>query len=170
MDSKIDLRASAKEIRKNLDIDKISSEAVLKIRELSVYKNARNVLIFYPMKYEINVLELLNDDKNFYLPRVCGNLLSVCPFKSGDKLIKSDFNVCEPYSNAIPPETLDLIIVPALMADSENYRLGYGGGFYDRFLAEYHQIPTVLPIAKELCIEDLPHENFDVKIDKIIII
>ena len=56
------------------------------------------------------------------------------------------------------------------MADENNYRLGYGGGFYDRFLAEYFEIPTVLPIAKELCIEDLPHENFDVKIDEMIII
>lgn len=170
MDSKIDLRNIAKEIRKTLDIDVISCEAAAKIRELEVYKNARNVLIFYPMKYEINVLELLNDDKNFYLPRVCDKLLSVCPFKKGDKLIKSDFNVCEPCSNAIPPETLDLIIVPALMADKNNYRLGYGGGFYDRFLAEYPEIPTILPIAKKLCIEDLPHENFDVKIDEIIII
>ena len=170
MDSKIDLRASAKEIRKSLDIERISNHAVLKIREHSVYKNARNVLIFYPRKYEINLLALLNDDKNFYLPRVCGDFLSVCPFRPGDKLIKSDFNVCEPCSNAIPPETLDLIIVPALMADENNYRLGYGGGFYDRFLAEYFEIPTVLPIAKELCIEDLPHENFDVKIDEMIII
>jgi len=168
MDSKIDLRIIAKEIRKNLDIERVSNQAVSKIRELEVYKNARNVLIFYPMKYEINVLELLNDDKNFYLPRVCGNLLSVCPFKSGDKLIKSDLNVCEPCSNAISPETLDLIIVPALMADDNNYRLGYGGGVYDRFLAEYREIATVLPIAKELCIKNLPYESLDIQIGTVI--
>ena len=120
------------------------------------------------MKFEINLLELMVDDKNFYLPKVCGDDLKICSFKIGDELIKSEFNVCEPCSNPIDPQSLDLIIVPALMADKNNYRLGYGGGFYDRFLANYNNIPTILPIAKELLIDNLPHEKFDIKVDYII--
>ena len=66
MDSKIDLRIRAKSIRKNLDMQSISASAAAKIRQLDFYKSAENILIFYPMKNEINLLELLNDDKNFY--------------------------------------------------------------------------------------------------------
>lgn len=165
MDNKTSLRLKAKNIRKNLDISAISASIVAKIRLCEEYKCAKNVLLFYPMKYEINLLDLLNDDKNFYLPRVCDEKLLICPFKSGDKLEKSCFQVCEPCSNPINPKLLDLIFVPALTADKDGYRLGYGGGFYDRFLSEYSDIKTIVPIAKELFVDELPHENFDIPIN-----
>ena len=60
MDSKTDLRIKAKRIRKILDIDTLSLSAVSKIRENYVYKQSQNVLLFYPLKYEINLLDLLN--------------------------------------------------------------------------------------------------------------
>ncbi len=169
MDNKTDLRIRAKSIRKTLDIGILSKNAISKIRQTSTYKSAKNVLIYYPMKFEINILELLNDDKNFYLPKVCDNDLEICPFAIGDVLEKSDFNVFEPCSNSVNADILDLIIVPGLMADSKNYRLGYGGGFYDRFLSKYSQIPTILPIAKELLTDELPVEEFDIRINSIIV-
>lgn len=173
MDSKSDLRIYAKELRKTLDIKNISKSIVEKIRVHKCYKPAKNVMIFYPMKYEINLLDLLNDDKNFYLPKVNpspqpspargeGENMVVCPFNNN--LIKSNFGVMEPTSAPINPDILDLIFVPALLVDSEGYRLGYGGGFYDRFLAQHKNIKTIVPIAKELLVEKLPHEKFDIKI------
>ncbi len=168
MDSKSDLRKKAKCIRKSLPIAEKSEVAVTKIRENSFYKSAKNVLIYYPLRFELNLLSLLDDNKNFYLPRICGENLQICPFKKGDKLITSSFNVCEPCSNPIEASNLDLIVVPALMADKLGFRLGYGGGFYDRFLVENPAIKTILPIAKELIVEELPHEEFDIKIDEII--
>ena len=170
MDSKIDLRIKAKSIRKDLDISKRSSLAVFKIRDVEVYKSAKNVLIFYPMRYEIDLLALLDDDKNFYLPKVSGQKLFICPFNKGDKLEKSYFNVNEPCTSPVDPNVLDLIIVPALMVDKKGFRLGYGGGFYDRFLGENSFIKTIAPIPKELFVEKLPVENFDKKIDVVITI
>lgn len=169
MDSKIDLRIKAKSIRKYLNISKISSLAVSKIRDVDIYKEARNVLISYPMRYEIDLLALLDDDKKFYLPKVCGQKLFICPFKKGDKLEKSAcFNVKEPCTNPVDANILDLIIVPALMVDKSGNRLGYGGGFYDRFLEEYHSIRTLVVIPKDLFVEELPIEKFDRKIDIVI--
>lgn len=170
MDSKIDLRIRAKSIRKNLDMQSISASAAAKIRQLDFYKSAENILIFYPMKNEINLLELLNDDKNFYLPKVCGNKLFVCPFQNGDKLEKSCFNTDEPCTNPVSSDILDLVFLPALMADCEGYRLGYGGGFYDRFLSENPSVFSVLPIPKELHVEKLPREDFDIKADTVIMV
>ena len=69
MDKK-ELRIKAKEIRKTLDVKDISKNICKNIRNLEVYKSSKNVMIFYPMKYEISLLELLNDGKNFYLPKV----------------------------------------------------------------------------------------------------
>ncbi len=166
---KDELRNFAKKTRKQLDIKAKSEILIEKIRRQEVYQKSKNVMLYYPMRYELNLLSLLKDDKNFYLPRVCGENLMICPFKSGDELKKSDFNVCEPCTEPINPKKLDLVIVPALMADTEGYRLGYGGGFYDRFLEKYSSIKTILPIAKELYVEKLPHNIYDKKVDEIIV-
>lgn len=168
MDSKSDLRKKAKCMRKSLSIAEKSTIAIEKIRGNTLYIPAKNVLIYYPLRYELNLLALLDDEKNFYLPRVCGENLQICPFKKGDKLVASSFNICEPCSNSINPRNLDLVVVPALMADKSGFRLGYGGGFYDRFLVKNNTVKTILPIAKELIVEELPHEEFDIKIDEII--
>ena len=168
MDNKTDLRVHAKIIRKGLDIPSVSSSILNMIRENKTYQNAQNVMIFYPMKYEINLLPLLEDDKNFYLPKVYDEDILVCPFKFGDVLVTSHFKVQEPCSNPVNPEILDLIFVPALMADKDGFRLGYGGGFYDRFLAKYKGIKTILPISSALLVEKLPRESFDRKADIVI--
>lgn len=168
MDNKTDLRVRAKSIRKTLDIARLSDNALNQIRQIKLYQNAQNVLIFHPMQYEISVLGLLKDTKNFYLPKVCGNELLVCPYS--DKLEKSEFNVCEPCSNPVNADIIELAIVPALMADKDGYRLGYGGGFYDRFLSANPHIKTIVPIAKELYVEKLPRDEFDVKIDYAVIV
>ena len=189
---KADFRINAKNIRKSLDIKTISHKICEKIRNHNIYKSSQNVMIFYPMKYEIDLLELLQDNKNFYLPKVssitlarniisagegagvselanctpAGEEILVCPYSKNLK--KSDLNIYEPCTEPVNPEILDLIFVPALMVDEENYRLGYGGGFYDRFLAKYPDIITITPIAKELIVDKLPHDEFDKRIDEII--
>lgn len=167
MDNKTDLRIWAKSIRKTLMISDISAIITYKIRQNPLYKNSKNVLIFYPMKYEINLLTLLDDDKNFYLPKVDGENILVCSFRKGDLLKVSNFNIEEPCSRPIRADILDLVIVPALAADKKGFRLGYGGGFYDRFLAK-HKVKSIVPIAKELMVDKLPVEVFDVQVDCVI--
>ena len=162
------LRKHAKEVRKNLFSEKANSIAIRSVQASELYKNSENILIFHPLKYEFNFLTLLNDPKNFFLPRVCDENLLICPFKKGDKLEKSNLNICEPCTNPILPANIDLAIVPALMGDKNGYRLGYGGGFYDRLLSEFPNIKTVTVVFKELFVENLPHNEFDIKIDKII--
>ena len=191
--NKQELRNKAKDIRKALNIEKISHDICTKIRKMDIYKSAQNVMIFYPMKYEISLLELLEDEKNFYLPKIfnptgchskakfneilrCAQNdvlveeshknLFVCPYSKNLK--KSELGIYEPCSNPVNPEILDLIFVPALMVDEDNYRLGYGGGFYDRFLAQYNNIKTIVPIAKELIIEKLPQDKWDIRTNYII--
>lgn len=167
--NKADLRIKAKNIRKILDVKLISKIACEKISNLKEFQQAKNVMIFYPLEFEINLLSLISEDKNFYLPRINGENLEVCPYQKGDTLNLSKFKTQEPLTKAISPNTLDLIIVPALMVDKNNYRLGYGKGFYDRLISQT-SAKTVLLIAKELLVENLPTEPHDKKIDIVILI
>lgn len=167
MQNKTDFRAKAKIIRKELEFETISKKLCKKILQLEEFQKASNVLLFHPLKYEVNTLSLISEDKNFYLPRVNGNDLEICLYKNGDKLCTSCFNVLEPITKGVCGEILDIIILPALMADKHNYRLGYGKGFYDRFISKTNAI-TILPIPKELIVEKLPTEPHDKKVDIII--
>ena len=168
MEDKNNLRIHAKNLRKTLKIDTISEKMVNLIRENYVYKNSQNVMLFYPTEHEIDLRELLKDSKNFYLPRVSGKDLEVCLYKYGDELIKSNMGIYEPTCNSIKPEILDLVIVPALMCDKNGCRLGYGGGFYDRFLVKIPHVKTLVVIPKELLTDKLPSQEHDIKIDNII--
>lgn len=167
MDKKTDLRLRLIELRKSLDMQKCSAALVDVVRKNINYKNAKNVMIFFPTKYEVNLTELFCDDKNFYLPRVAGRELEVCPYKSGDKLKKSDFGILEPVCEAVDKNILDLVIVPALCVDKHGHRLGYGGGYYDRFLVGLN-VKTLCAVPKELFVDSVPYENYDIAIAEII--
>lgn len=169
MQEKEELRIKAKMIRNSLDITTISECIVKNLLNLKVYQNAQNVMIFYPLKHEINLLQLLENKKNFYLPKVKGERLLVCPYKNWDELVVSEFKTKEPTTEAVNPDILDIVFVPALMVDKNFNRLGYGGGFYDRFLSKNALNATkIVAIASELIIGNLPSESFDIKTDIVV--
>jgi 5-formyltetrahydrofolate cyclo-ligase len=162
------IRTWAKERRKELDIDKLSYTLILNLKKSIEYQNAKNIMIFYPKKNEINLLELLNDNsKNFYLPKVNKENMVCCPYTKTDSLEESVFKTMEPITDAVSEKILDLIIVPALAVDKKNYRLGYGGGYYDRFLKKTYA-KTIVCIPAELIVETIHPDAFDVPIDKVI--
>ena len=108
-----------------------------------------------------DVIELLNDNKQFYLPRVKGENLEVCPYKYGENLLKSSFKVLEPISEAVDKNVLDLVFVPALCVDNKCNRLGYGKGFYDRFLDGFEGV-SIIPIPQSLIFSDICADRHDV--------
>lgn len=167
MDNKTDFRTKAKIIRKELDINKISMIICEKIKLTEYYKNAKHILVFYPLKYEVNLLPLINDSKQFYLPRINGDILEICPYKINDKLTNNEYNIKEPNTQPIKTNLLDLIILPALAADKNNNRLGYGKGFYDKLLSKT-DAKTILPIPKALVFDKIPTEKYDQKVNLVI--
>lgn len=166
---KAELRKEAKQIRSSLEMKKISEKIINNIRPTEIYQVAQNIMIFYPLKDEINLLPLLKDDKKFYLPKVRGEELIVCPYKEGDKLAVSEFNTQEPLTEAVSPDILDIIFVPALMVDKAFHRLGYGRGFYDRFLSRIDlRAIKIVPIPSLLIKDEIPFDEFDAQFDIIL--
>lgn len=170
MTNKQRLRKWAKEERKKFDVDLLSQKLIEKLQNTEEYISAKNVMIYYPMKDEINLLSLLEDDsKTFYLPKIDGKNILCCPYKLGDNLCESCFKTKEPLTKSVQKELIDLVIVPALAVDKNSYRLGYGGGFYDRFLDGVN-ILKITCVSRNLLVETVYPEAHDIKIDKIIIV
>ncbi len=175
MYDKKNLRNKNREIRARLseagEILCISKSIVEKIKNEECFLNAKHVLIFYPKCDEINLLELLDfSEKKFYLPRCNGNKLEICPYCNGDELCENNYGIFEPLCMPIEDlSNLDVVFIPALGADLEGNRIGYGGGFYDRFFAQNNLCAKkVVVLPADLICEKINCEEHDIRYDKLI--
>jgi 5-formyltetrahydrofolate cyclo-ligase len=140
-------------------------------------ESADEILLYYPITDEINLLGLLGPfgRKRFYLPRITesGHLI-FCQYRQGDPLRNNAYMIPEPATTPRlykPEKSKTVILVPSLMVDLYGYRLGYGKGFYDRFFAEIPRglpIIRIAPIAEALLTEALPIDPWDQRVDRII--
>lgn len=165
------LRQYAKALRKDLPIKDYSKTISEKLKSSIFYKEAKNILIYSSFSYEIETNDILEDkEKNFYLPRVNKSQLDICPFEGMDKCKKNSYGISEPTS--MPLEDLskiELAIIPALSADKRGYRLGWGGGYYDRLLPKLNkECKKIIIIPEELVFNSIPNENYDIRCDIII--
>lgn len=118
-----------------------------------------------PSTKELNAA-LLKNGKALYLPRISGKELEWVKWSGADTdLSPSKFSkkINEPVGPAISElSIIELVIVPALRIDRSGYRLGQGGGFYDRALANMQAWTIGLIHPDEISSEDLPREDFDI--------
>jgi 5-formyltetrahydrofolate cyclo-ligase len=113
------------------------------VLQLPCFERARTVIGYMSILNEVDPAPILRtareQGKTIGLPRVdmTNQQLTIHHWSQGDALEKSPFGVMEPYACApeIKPSEIDLVLVPALAIDPRGYRIGYGKGFYDRFLA-----------------------------------
>lgn len=173
MQTKGELRNQAKNIRNQLDMNDISAKIINNFCASSYYKNAKSIALYYPTGSEPDLTPLFEDkSKAFFLPKISENenAMSFFKYEKGiSKLQKNKYGIFEPDGKTTSTTEFDLIILPALMADKAGYRLGYGGGYYDRYLQENDINATrVVLLPDKLMTDILPKEDFDVLADLII--
>jgi len=131
-------------------------------------------MLFYPIGSELNVLNIINapenKNRNFYLPVCKGEKIAPCPYKTGDELILNKYKILEPKTEALQDiSILDIVITPAICADKSFQRLGYGGGYYDRFFADKNlTAQKIVIIPDEMLVENIPCDEFDIKCDMVV--
>ncbi len=165
------LRNNAKIIRNNIEIEICSVQITKYILNWDLYKTSHNVMLFYPVGTEILLLELIKEtNKNFYFPVVEGDLMYPVLYDPQKGFKTGRYNIMEPIGDKLCDYSiLDLIFVPALAVDTAGFRLGYGKGYYDRFLEEISlKCTTVVPISSKLIFDKLPREDHDRSVDYIL--
>ncbi|MEM1269440.1 MAG: 5-formyltetrahydrofolate cyclo-ligase [Bacteroidota bacterium] len=89
-------------------------------------------------------------------------------FKGRAHLVTNRWGVSEPLTGALVlPSELDCVIVPGLAFDKRGYRLGYGKGFYDRFLADLN-VPTIGVCFSQFLLDELPFDAYDVPVSSVV--
>ena len=142
---------------------------------LSQVQQAQTLFLFYGVGTEPNtsvlIQQLIALGKTVALPRMlAGHGMDVLVYDPARPLVQNKFGLWEPDAAcpALEPDQIDLVLVPALCYDRHNYRLGMGGGYYDRWLAQYHGMTVGLCRAALLC-ERVPIEEHDQPVDLVIV-
>ena len=148
-----------------------------KLLAISEYVEATTVLTYVSVSSEVSTRMFiecaLRDGKTVAVPRCLpGHCLEFVAITSLDQLIAAPFGLLEPPKElpALTEEQMNasICIVPALLVDIKGYRLGYGAGFYDRFLSTYPGKKICLAYQQNLSRTMLPHTTFDVAVDEVI--
>lgn len=178
MDKK-DLRKQMKNLRKAISLNEkniLDKKIESKLFDTKEYKSANVVFIYVSISDEINTIGIikraLSDGKRICVPKVLGKtIIEAIEIKSLDDLNYSGaFGILEPTnSESVISEEIDLSIVPGLAFDSSGRRLGYGGGFYDRFFEKYpHSVKVSLCYLFQL-VTDVYPMPYDINVDMLIL-
>lgn len=138
-----------------------------------IWQSASSVALYMPSRGEVDTALLrqkaLEQGKTLWLPRCRAGvpgILDFVPCSSTLQLCAGAFGLMEPSPelSAMPPEAApDLLVIPAVAYDKEGFRLGYGGGYYDRLLARptWHSCCRIGLVAEELVLPELPRDVWD---------
>jgi len=178
-----------KEIRKNILQKKeaLSNEIVNdksisifnKLIETNFYKDANNVMLYISFGKEVVTKYIVDNlqsrGKRVFIPVTVPKTkaLIISELKNFEEDLQvGHFGVMEPKEEAlrpVDPSILDLVIVPGVAFDKSGYRIGYGGGYYDRFLPRLSHKATTVSLAFDMqLIDTIPTSKYDLPVQYII--
>ena len=161
--------------KKYYEINKYFFNPFLDLVESKYKKKKFKLALYYPSSFEVNVLKLLEinyiSNQNLLLPVIEeNNLMNFFSWKKNEALKVNRYGMLEPiksYQN-VP----NIMLVPLLTYDKDKYRLGYGKGFYDRYLNKYlKKFNNILTVGVAFSFQKyhkLPKNNMDVKLNYIL--
>lgn len=181
MDVKKALRKEMKEKRAFLnELDKFNKDNIIRNKFLSsnFYKNSIGIFIYVSLQKEVDthgiIKQALKDKKRVFVPKVISLKQGMVAVEIKDfSCLKKcgKYKILEPvdFNENINKDDIDLAIVPGLAFDRKGDRIGYGGGFYDRFFVGLNKNVPKIALAYDFQIIDyVPKSNHDICVDKII--
>lgn len=135
------------------------------LKSAPLFNQAQTILAYFSFRREPDLSPLFAHEHQWGFPRCVGKSLVWHSWQPGDPLENGEYGIREPDANAptLSPDEVDLILVPAVACDLRGYRLGYGGGFYDRLLSQpkWSQKPTICIVFEFTRLPELPIDPWD---------
>lgn len=164
-------------IRMRLDIDdltyhRLSHFIIEKLKQTDDFASANTIGIYLSYNNEVDTWQFIKDVinvKTICVPVIEQNQqMNFVQISQWSKFKKNKYGIDEPVSGRIINKNeIDLIVVPLVAYNDDNYRLGYGGGYYDRFLKDYHGKTIGIAFQMQRLKEYIP-EKHDIPLYKII--
>ena len=143
-------------------------------RECELYKNARTIYGYLPYNQEVRTVPMLEqairDGKRVAVPKCYDRDMKFIYISDFEKEVAPGYaNIPEPIADEpVADDKTALVLMPGLAFDPQGHRIGYGGGFYDRFLAEEPDHPTRALCYGFQMVEHLQTEEFDIPVNQVL--
>lgn len=150
-------------------IEKASRELGEKFVACEQYQNAKTIYGYMPYNQEVRTVPMLEqamrDGKQVAVPKVYGDTMRFILVTDLTAMEKSDYGIPEPVADGpVADDPHALVLMPGLAFTERGDRMGYGGGYYDKFLAAERLHPTVALCYDFQLLEDLPTEEYDIPV------
>ena len=137
------------------------------------YQEAKTIATYLSFPHEFQTQELieqaLKDDKKVLIPKTYPKGRMEFVVYDPQQLVKTSFGLLEPQGDleVVEPSQIDLIHVPGLAFTTEGYRIGYGGGYYDRYMEHFagQSLSTIYPCQ----VQEFNFENHDIPVQEVLI-
>ena len=141
-------------------------------RQSELYQNAKSIYGYLPYNQEVRTVEMLQqaiaDGKRVAVPKCYGSEMRFIWMDDLSQVAPGYANIPEPIADEpIADDEAALVLMPGLAFDPQGHRIGYGGGFYDRFLADEPDHPTLALCYGFQMVEHLETEEFDIPVDQV---
>ena len=172
MDKK-ELRRQIRELKRAMTSEQIDA-ASARLGELFLncpqYKEAKTIYGYLPYNQEVRTVPMLEqamrEGKRVAVPKCYGDEMRFIYMDDLSKVEKGYANIPEPIADdPVADDKTALVLMPGMAFTKDGKRMGYGGGFYDKFLAAEPDHPTVALCYDFQMVEDLPTENYDIPVD-----
>ena len=148
-----------------------SSKIFSKLIKTKIISESKSVGCYYSIGSEVQTQEIINhflsENKSVSLPKVSQDSMSFRRIENLSRLEKGEYDISEPKDTAPIEQEHDVILVPCVGLDNNGNRIGYGLGFYDKYLEEKDVIKIALAYSKQI-VKTIPASANDVKMDWII--
>lgn len=163
-------------LQRNNLLDKNIKDDIIRNKFLNsqIYKQCKSIFTYVSMGSEVDTIKVIesaiSDSKIIAVPKTTeNNKMIFVKINSLNELEAGKFNILEPVLNdEIISDEFTIFLVPALAFDKNNYRLGYGGGYYDRYLANIKCLKKIGLAYNFQIVDNVPHNNFDISVDFVI--
>ena len=168
--NKEELRKEIINIRKNIsNKEELSKIIINKLINLDIYKKSKVVALYNSLKDEVDTNYLINEsmkEKTILLPRIIDNKMIFIKVNKHTKFLQSTFKVQEPIGEEYQGN-IDLIIVPGVAFDNKLNRMGYGMGYYDKYLSNKDIYKIGICFDSQF-VNLVPTNELDIKMDMVI--
>ena len=155
------------------EIEEKSAALAKAFYETAEYKNAKTIYGYLPYNQEVRTTQMLAhalaDWKQVAVPKVYGDEMKFILLSDLSQVAKGYAGIPEPIADGpVAADPTALVLMPGLAFDPEGHRLGYGGGFYDKFLAAEPDHPTLALCYDFQMLPHLDTESYDIPVDRVL--
>lgn len=174
--TKTELRAMIRARKRAMTADEIESRSC-RLAELflasDAYRQAKTIYGYLPYNQEVRTVPMLEralrDGKRVAVPKCYGDEMRFIYLDDLSKVEKGYAGIPEPIADdPVADDPTALVLMPGLAFDKEGHRIGYGGGFYDKFLAQEPDHPTLALCYDFQILPELHTEAFDIPVDAVL--